>query len=100
MSSSRAKGLANAVTTGASNAQVFLEGLQQFLGNKGARQILEQVAPPRSAVQDVMQQTGSYGAGMRELPVLPRRSVKPEFGGGMTRRKKNLKQLNVEEEKN
>jgi len=86
VSSSRAKGLANAVTTGASNAQVFLEGLQQFLGNKGARQILEQVAPPRSAVQDVMQQTGSYGAGMRELPVLPRRSVKPEFGGGMTRR--------------
>lgn len=86
MSSSRAKGLANAVTTGASNAQIFLEGLQQFLGNKGARQILEQVAPPRSAVQDVMQQTGSYGAGMRELPVLPRRSVKPEFGGGMTRR--------------
>lgn len=86
MSSSRAKGLANAVTTGASNAQIFLEGLQQFLGNKGARQILEQVAPPRSAVQDVMQQTGSYGAGMRELPVLPSRSVKPEFGGGMTRR--------------
>ena len=53
-----------------------------MLGLKGTREALQKAAPPRSPIQDLMNQEGAIRMGVRELPELPRRAPAPEFGEG------------------
>ena len=53
-----------------------------MLGMRGTREVLQQAAPPRSPIQDVMNQERGLRMGVRELPELPRRAPQPEFGPG------------------
>ena len=64
----------------------FLEGLVNMLGLKGTREALQKAAPSRSPIQDLMNQEGAIRMGVRELPELPRRAPKPEFGAGSATR--------------
>ena len=60
----------------------LLEGLVDMLGMRGTREVLQQAAPPRSPIQDVMNQERGLRMGVRELPELPRRAPQPEFVDG------------------
>ena len=67
-------------------AMTFLRGLVDMLGVKGTRDALQKAAPPRSPIQDAMNQQRSIGMGMRELPEIPGQAPKPQFGAGTTMR--------------
>jgi len=60
----------------------FLEGLVNMLGLKGTREALQKAAPPRSPIQDAMNQAGAIRMGVREIPAVPGQAPKPEGFGG------------------
>ena len=74
----------------------FAQGLGRFLGlieDKGVRDQIRPVveeALKRSPLQDAMNQAGAIRMGVRELPELPRRAPKPEFGPGSATRQPEM----------
>ena len=74
----------------------FAQGLGRFLGlieDKGVRDQIRPVveeALKRSPIQDAMNQAGAIRMGVRELPELPRRAPKPEFGPGSATRRPEM----------
>ena len=75
----------------------FARGLGQLLGliedpvvrNQVVRPALEEAAK-RSPIQDAMNQAGAIRMGVRELPEVPRRAPKPEFGPGSATRQPEM----------
>ena len=63
-------------------AMTFLRGLVDMLGVRGTRDALQKAAPPRSPIQDAMNQQRSIGMGVREIPQVPGQAPKPEGFGG------------------
>ena len=63
-------------------AMTFLRGLVDMLGVKGTRDALQKAAPPRSPIQDAMNQQRSIGMGVREIPKVPGQAPVPEGFGG------------------
>jgi len=60
----------------------FLKGLVDMLGVKGTREAIQEAAPPRSPIQDVMNQERAIRMGVREIPEVPGQAPKPEGFGG------------------
>ena len=77
MYSAARKGLSNNP-----GAFTFLQGLVDMLGLKGTRDALQKAAPPRSPIQDAMNQAGGIRMGVREIPQIPGQAPKPEGFGG------------------
>ncbi len=48
----------------------LLEGLVDMLGMRGTREVLQQAAPSRSPIQDLMSQERGLRFGVREFPEL------------------------------
>jgi hypothetical protein len=73
----------SAARRGANNptTRTFVEGLVNLLGLRGTREALQNPAA-RSPIQDAMKEAGAIRMGVRELPELPQRAPKPEFGPG------------------
>lgn len=53
-----------------------------MLGVRGTRDALQKAAPPRSPIQDAMNQAGAIRMGVREIPQVPGQAPKPEGFGG------------------
>ena len=53
-----------------------------MLGVKGTREAIQKAAPPRSPIQDVMNQERAIRMGVREIPQVPGQAPKPEGFGG------------------
>ena len=53
-----------------------------MLGVKGTREAIQKAAPPRSPIQDVMNQERAIRMGVREIPEVPGQAPKPEGFGG------------------
>jgi len=53
-----------------------------MLGVKGTRDALQKAAPPRSPIQDAMNQQRSIGMGVREIPKVSGQAPRPEGFGG------------------
>ena len=51
-----------------------------FGGTKGVREVIQKSNPPRSPIQDVMNQERALRMGVREIPTVPGQAPKPEFG--------------------
>ena len=77
MYSAARKGLSNNP-----GAFTFLQGLVDMLGLKGTRDALQKAAPPRSSIQDAMNQAGAIRMGVREIPEVRGQAPKPEGFGG------------------
>ena len=60
----------------------FIQGLVDMLGVKGTREAIQKAAPPRSPIQDVMNQERAIRMGVREIPQVPGQAPKPEGFGG------------------
>ena len=60
----------------------LLQGLVDMLGVRGTREAIQKAAPPRSPIQDAMNQQRSIGMGVREIPQVPGQAPKPEGFGG------------------
>lgn len=77
MYSAARKGLSNNP-----GAFTFLQGLVDMLGLRGTREALQKAAPPRSPIQDAMNQAGGIRMGVREIPQIPGQAPRPEGFGG------------------
>jgi len=53
-----------------------------FGGTKGVREVMQKAAPPRSPIQDLMNQERAIRMGVREIPKVPGQAPKPEGFGG------------------
>ena len=53
-----------------------------MLGVRGTRDVLQKAAPPRSPIQDAMNQAGAIRMGVREIPQVPGQAPVPEGFGG------------------
>ena len=53
-----------------------------FGGTKGVREVMQKAAPPRSPIQDLMNQERAIRMGVREIPEVPGQAPKPEGFGG------------------
>jgi len=60
----------------------FIQRLVDMLGVKGTREAIQKAAPPRSPIQDVMNQERAIRMGVREIPQVPGQAPKPEGFGG------------------
>ena len=60
----------------------LLQGLVDMLGVRGTREAIQKAAPPRSPIQDVMNQERAIRMGVREIPQVPGQAPKPEGFGG------------------
>lgn len=60
----------------------LLQGLVDMLGVKGTREAIQKAAPPRSPIQDVMNQERAIRMGVREIPKVPGQAPTPEGFGG------------------
>ena len=60
----------------------LLQGLVDMLGVRGTREAIQKAAPPRSPIQDVMNQERAIRMGVREIPKVPGQAPKPEGFGG------------------
>ena len=75
---SQARTISELLGMGAENARIVLDAFTNAFGRQGTRQLLESAAPPRSPIQDAMNQQRSIGMGVREIPQ-PGQAPKPEF---------------------
>ena len=53
-----------------------------FGGTKGVREVMQKAAPPRSPIQDLMNQERAIRMGVREIPKVPGQAPTPEGFGG------------------
>lgn len=53
-----------------------------FGGTKGVREVIQKSNPPRSPIQDLMNQERALRMGVREIPTVPGQAPKPEGFGG------------------